>query len=59
MSAGEQIVILHISDLHFGWGGQEKERAERDLALNGLLNQLRALEKDWAPHLICVSGDIR
>ncbi len=58
MGVGEQTVILHISDLHFGWGGEEKERAERQLALGGLLNQLHALEKDWTPNIVCISGDI-
>ena len=58
MGAGEQTAILHISDLHFGWGSEEKERAERQLALDGLLNQLHDLEEDWIPNIVCISGDI-
>ena len=58
MSAINQVVILHISDLHFGWDGDERERTNRILALNGLLHQLDHLEADWQPNIVCISGDI-
>jgi len=54
----KQNVILHLSDLHFGWGGREAEEADRRLALNGLLESIERLEDSWKPTLLCVSGDI-
>ena len=50
--------ILHISDLHFGWDGDESKRTNRTLALNGLLHQLGHLEAAWQPNIVCISGDI-
>ena len=58
MSTVNQVIILHISDLHFGWDGEEKERTDRTLALHGLLSCLSHLEADWQPNIVCISGDI-
>jgi calcineurin-like phosphoesterase family protein len=58
MSTTHQIVILHISDLHFGWDGDENKRTDRTLALRGLLSQLEHLAADWQPNVVCISGDI-
>jgi predicted MPP superfamily phosphohydrolase len=52
------ITILHLSDLHFGWDGDERGRTDRDLALKGLLRQLRRVEPEWKPEVVCVTGDI-
>ncbi|MEW6669555.1 MAG: metallophosphoesterase [Thermodesulfobacteriota bacterium] len=51
-------VILHLSDLHFGWDGDEGERTNRELALNGLIEQLLSLETEWKPDILCITGDI-
>jgi hypothetical protein len=52
------VVILHLSDLHFGWDGDERERTDRDLALKGLLHRLTLLDVEWRPNVVCISGDI-
>lgn len=52
------IILLHLSDLHFGWDTDERRRTDRELALKGLLNVLRNLDADWIPNCICISGDI-
>jgi hypothetical protein len=52
------ITILHLSDLHFGWDGDERGRTDRDLALKGLLRQLRKVEPEWRPEVVSVTGDI-
>ncbi len=51
-------VILHISDLHFSAKCSDQELANRKLLFNGLLNRLKALEDEWCPTLVCVTGDI-
>src|SRR5258708_13066761 len=58
MSAKEQVVVLHLSDLHFGWEGDENGRADRNLALSGLLRLLGKLDQSWQPDCVCISGDI-
>ena len=54
----DRVVILHMSDLHFGWDGDENQRANRHLALESLLDLLRKLKADWKPNCISISGDI-
>lgn len=54
----ESLKILHISDLHFGWDGNVKDRDERTLALNGIPRILNALDSDWKPNCVCITGDI-
>src|SRR5690348_1648162 len=51
--------ILHLTDLHFGWEGNDSSAlADRKVCLEGLLIQLRMLEPEWKPTIICVTGDI-
>jgi predicted MPP superfamily phosphohydrolase len=54
----ESLKILHISDLHFGWDGDAKDRDERKIALNGIPRVLNALDADWKPNCVCITGDI-
>lgn len=58
MTAKEHPVVLHLSDLHFGWEGDENGRTNRNLALNGLFSVLGKLKKDWRPDCVCISGDV-
>lgn len=51
-------IILHLSDLHFGWDKTESQETDRTLALNGLLQCLRGLELEWRPNTLLVTGDI-
>jgi len=51
-------IILHLSDLHFGWDRTESQGTDRTLALNGLLQCLRGLEPEWRPNILLVTGDI-
>lgn len=51
-------VLLHLSDLHFGWDGDESDRTNRELALKGLLERLLSLEPEWKPDILCITGDV-
>ncbi len=51
-------VVLHISDLHFGSDKSESEKAVRALALEGLVSAILALDEEWRPTIVCISGDI-
>jgi len=53
-----EVVILHLSDLHFGGDWSEQDRAYRELALNDLLRALGETEPGWRPDIVCVSGDV-
>jgi predicted MPP superfamily phosphohydrolase len=51
--------ILHISDVHFGWEGENPSgKAERKVCLDSLLSVLSNLDSPWKPSIICLSGDI-
>lgn len=51
--------VLHITDLHFGWDGNEENKlAERKVCLDSLLAAIDALDSSWKPSIICISGDI-
>jgi calcineurin-like phosphoesterase family protein len=51
--------ILHLTDIHFGWEGNDPSGlADRKVCLDGLLNQLRTIEPEWKPTIICLTGDI-
>ena len=51
--------ILHISDVHFGWEGENPSgKAERKVCLDSLLSVLSTLDAPWKPSIICLSGDI-
>ncbi len=51
-------VILHISDLHFSAKCDEQAHANRKLLFDGLLIRLKAIEPEWRPTLVCVTGDV-
>jgi len=51
-------VILHLSDLHFGWKGDQAREADRGLALDGLFRCLKKLEPEWRPTHLAVTGDL-
>ena len=52
-------VILHISDVHFGWEGSNPSgKADREVCLSGLLERISKLEKEWKPTIVCLSGDV-
>ena len=51
-------VILHISDLHFGYDENPQRKDDRNLALNYLADRIISLDKAWHPKYICITGDI-
>jgi hypothetical protein len=52
-------IILHISDVHFGWeGNDDVELTKRSLCLNGLINCIQNIDSKWKPTVICLTGDI-
>lgn len=55
---GAPTVLLHISDLHFGWDGSASQGDDRTLCLRSLVRCLRELEASWKPTVVCVTGDI-
>ncbi|MCX6121906.1 MAG: metallophosphoesterase [Ignavibacteriales bacterium] len=53
------MTILHLSDLHFGWDGNDPNKiADRKLCLDGLISKIASLDPSWKPTIICISGDI-
>jgi calcineurin-like phosphoesterase family protein len=52
-----RIVLLHISDFHFGHD-RTASKAERTNTLDGLMRDLNDLDDEWRPNCVCVSGDI-
>ena len=55
----KQIVILHISDLHFGHEGKNiAARNKRTIALDSMSKYLDDLKPEWRPNILCVTGDI-
>lgn len=50
-------IILHLSDLHFGFDGNATQKAQRQLCLDGLLDCLRD-DRCWKPDYILISGDL-
>ena len=62
-STGNQIsskdnVILHLSDLHFGYDENQQKKADREIVLKELIDVLSQQESDWKPTIVCISGDI-
>lgn len=54
-----ELVILHLSDLHFGAErGNASQIDKRKLCLAQLLETIKKQPLDWQPNLICISGDI-
>ena len=52
------MVILHVSDLHFGAPTPPAEADARELALGSLSSHLACLEPEWRPTTICLGGDL-
>ena len=52
------INVLHLSDLHFGYGEDATASAQRALALEGLVRELGGLESEWRPQILVISGDL-
>jgi hypothetical protein len=51
--------ILHITDLHFGWEGENpSDKAERKVCLDGLLSEISKLQPPWKPSIVCLTGDV-
>ena len=51
-------VLLHLTDLHFGWDTETSKLAERKVVLDSLIEQVASLHHDWKPTIVCVTGDI-
>jgi len=51
-------VVLHLTDLHFGWDKDTSKLAERKIVLDSLIDELAYLHCDWKPTIVCVTGDI-
>ena len=54
----ESTIILHLTDLHFGCDRSDYDLVKRELVLNALIEELKALDGDWRPNVVAVSGDI-
>lgn len=50
------VTILHLTDLHFGWGTGAKEASERGLARRGSSTPSTAYPR-WTPPVGCLPGD--
>lgn len=57
-----ELNILHLTDLHFSKEINPTENptqyAEQQIALEKIINTLKAIEDKWKPHLIVISGDV-
>ncbi|MCP4215064.1 MAG: hypothetical protein GY765_10420 [bacterium] len=53
----EETIILHLSDLHFGDVGETAMAVKKNV-LDGLLETVQKLEKQWKPQAVFISGDI-
>lgn len=52
-------VLLHLTDLHFGWNATDlAATTQRTLSLDSLLQTIKELPAEWKPTIICLSGDI-
>jgi len=58
----EQLNILHLSDLHFGFeaasDSEKTAEAQRKNTLNRLIDTLKRLESEWKPDIVAITGDI-
>ena len=48
--------LLHLSDLHFGYDTDETARAQREAALDPLIQIVKNLDAAWKPQIIVISG---
>jgi hypothetical protein len=51
-------VILHLSDLHFGYDENHDMKVARAIVLGDLVESLSQVDSDWRPTIVCVTGDI-
>lgn len=51
-------VILHVSDLHFGYNENTQTKDDRTKALGCLADRVTALDREWHPEYICITGDV-
>ena len=51
-------VILHLTDLHFGYDEDVIAAAQRKLALSSLTSKVLSLSDGWKPTVVCITGDI-
>jgi len=51
-------VVLHLTDLHFGWDKDISKLAERKIVLASLIDRVMDMHGDWKPTIVCVTGDI-
>jgi tetratricopeptide (TPR) repeat protein/calcineurin-like phosphoesterase family protein len=59
VATAQPVVLLHLSDLHFGNDdGSQTEKDAKQAILSSLLKKLQALPADWKPNVVCISGDI-
>lgn len=59
MQSPAPIIILHLSDLHFGNEGSDQAKSDaKQAVLKSLLECIAALPPEWKPNMVCISGDI-
>jgi len=58
MIKGKEEIILHLSDLHFSSKYRDPTQASQKLLMENLISSIYAIESQWRPNIICVSGDI-
>ncbi len=59
LKATAMTVLLHLTDLHFGYEGDKPAAAaQRTLCLTALLREIDTLAPEWRPAFICISGDL-
>lgn len=51
-------VILHLSDLHFGYDKDKDGEVAQEKNLRKLIDVVAALDTGWKPSIVCVTGDI-
>ena len=53
------VVILHLSDIHFGNDGSDQSAIDsKEAILNSLTETISALPSNWKPTVVCISGDV-
>lgn len=52
-------IVLHLTDLHFGYERTNRVGiAERQVCLASLIAELKELDQEWRPTIVCLTGDI-
>lgn len=52
------MVVLHLSDLHFGYEKNDTAKAQREIALAGVIETVATVDAAWRPSVVCISGDL-